>query len=89
MMNERFDLQDYISKGVEDLMADVLKATLKNGNLKVSKHRKVAYESDNPAVATVSNSGKIKAVGTGTCHIYAYAQNGVSAKCTVKVSAKK
>ena len=66
-----------------------LKATLKNGNLKVSKHRKVAYESDNPAVATVSNSGKIKAVGTGTCHIYAYAQNGVSAKCTVKVSAKK
>jgi len=30
MMNERFDLQDYISKGVEDLMADVLKATLKN-----------------------------------------------------------
>ena len=66
-----------------------LKATLKNGRLKVSKHRKVAYESDNPAVATVSKSGKIKAVGTGTCHIYAYAQNGVSAKCTVKVNTKR
>ena len=65
-----------------------LKATLKNGSLKVAKHRKVAYESDNPAVATVSKSGKIKAVGVGTCRIYAYAQNGVFAKCKVKVKAK-
>ena len=66
-----------------------LKATLKNGSLKVSKHRKVAYESDNPAVATVSKSGKIKAVSVGTCHVYAYAQDGVTAKCTVKVSTKR
>ncbi len=29
-MSEKFDLQAYITKGVEDLMADVLKATLKN-----------------------------------------------------------
>ena len=29
-MNERFDLQDYISKGVEDLVSGVLKATLKD-----------------------------------------------------------
>ena len=60
-----------------------LKATLKNGNLKVSKHRKVVFESDNPRVATVSNSGKVKAVGAGKCTIYAYAQNGVFAKCKV------
>ena len=66
-----------------------LKATLNNGSAKVSKHRKVAYESDNPAVATVSKSGKIKAASVGTCHVYAYAQDGVTAKCTVKVSKKK
>ena len=62
-----------------------LKAKLKNGKLKVSKHRKVAYESDNPKVATVSKSGKVKAVGKGTCYVYAYAQNGVVAKCKVTV----
>ena len=62
-----------------------LKATLKNGKLKVSKHRKVAYETANPRVATVSNSGKVKAVGKGTCYVYAYAQNGVFAKCKITV----
>ena len=62
-----------------------LKATLKNGKLKVSKHRKVAYETDNPKVATVSKSGKVKAVGKGKCTIYAYAQNGVFAKCKITV----
>jgi len=62
-----------------------LKAKLKNGKLKVSKHRKVAYESDNPRVATVSKSGKVKAVGKGKCTIYAYAQNGVFAKCKITV----
>ena len=62
-----------------------LKAKLKNGKLKVSKHRKVAYETDNPKVATVSKSGKVKAVGKGKCTIYAYAQNGVFAKCKITV----
>lgn len=62
-----------------------LKATLKNGTLKVSKHRKVAYETDNPNVATVTKSGKVKAVGKGKCTIYAYAQNGVFAKCRITV----
>ena len=58
-------------------------ATLKNGKLNVSNHRKVVFESDNPKVATVSKSGKVKAVGAGKCTIYAYAQNGVFAKCKV------
>ena len=62
-----------------------LKAKLKNGKLKVKNHRKVAYETDNPKVATVSKSGKIKAVGKGTCYVYAYAQNGVFARCKVTV----
>lgn len=60
-----------------------IKATLKCKK-KVSIHRKVAWESDNVTVATVKN-GKITAVGKGTCYIYAYAQNGVSAKIKVTV----
>ena len=53
-----------------------LKATVTNGKLKVQNHRKVSWESSNPAVATVKN-GKVKAVGKGKAVIYAYAQNGV------------
>ena len=62
-----------------------LKAKLHNGNKKVSMHRKIAFETDKPKVATVSKSGKIKAVGKGSCTIYVYAQNGVFAKCRVRV----
>ena len=62
-----------------------LRAKLKNGKQKVSIHRKIAYETDKPKVATVSKSGKIKAVGKGSCTIYVYAQNGVFAKCKVRV----
>lgn len=53
---------------------------------KPKKHVGVRYESSNPAVATVSISGKITAKAKGTCTIYAYAQKGVykSAKVTVK-----
>ena len=61
-----------------------IKATLKSGKKKVKIHRKLAWESDNIAVATVKN-GKIKAVGKGTCYVYAYAQNGVYAKIKVTV----
>lgn len=53
--------------------------------LKVKKHRKLKYESSNTKVATVSASGKIKAVAKGTCYIYVYAQNGVYARVKVKV----
>ncbi|MBO4863695.1 MAG: Ig-like domain-containing protein, partial [Eubacterium sp.] len=60
-----------------------IKATLKY-NKKVASHRKVAWESDNVSIATVKN-GKITAVGKGTCYVYAYAQNGVSAKIKVTV----
>ena len=62
-----------------------LKAKLKNGKLKVKRHRKIAFESSNPAVATVTKKGKIKAAGKGTCYVYAYAQNCVFAKCKVTV----
>ena len=48
-------------------------------------HRPIAWESDNPEIATVSDKGKIKAVAKGTCYVYAYAQNGVYAKIKVTV----
>ena len=62
-----------------------LKATVKNGTKKVNTHRTVAYESSNPQVAAVNEKGKIKAVSAGTCYVYAYAQNGVSAKIKVTI----
>ena len=52
---------------------------------KVKRHRKLAYESSNPAIATVSRTGKIRGLKKGTCYIYAYAQNGVYAKVKVTV----
>ena len=52
---------------------------------KVKKHVKVRFETTNPAVATVSKKGVIKAKGKGTCLVYAYAQNGVYLKVKVTV----
>lgn len=46
---------------------------------------KVRYISSNTKVATVSKSGKIKAVGKGKCDIRIFAQNGRSCKVTVTV----
>ncbi|MBO4910096.1 MAG: Ig-like domain-containing protein [Lachnospiraceae bacterium] len=57
----------------------------KNETLKIKNHRKLSYESSDPAIATVSSKGKIKAVSAGTCYIYVYAQNGVSTKVKIKV----
>ncbi|WP_308769500.1 Ig-like domain-containing protein [uncultured Bacteroides sp.] len=47
----------------------------------------VSWSSSNPSVATVSSSGKVTAVGAGSCTIKASA-GGKSASCTVTVSAK-
>lgn len=54
-------------------------------NKPIMKHRKLAYESGNTQVATVTKSGKIKAVSSGTCKIWVYAQNGVYKEITVTV----
>ena len=51
----------------------------------VKQHRAVKFETDNVNVAKVSNRGIVTAIGQGTCNIYAYAQNGISAKITVTV----
>ena len=52
---------------------------------KVKKHRGIAYESSNPAIATVTGKGKVRGINRGTCCIYAYAQNGISKKVKVTV----
>ena len=51
----------------------------------MKKHRKLSYETSNPAVAKVLKNGKIKAVGKGSCNVYVYAQNGVYKKVKVTV----
>lgn len=61
-----------------------LKVTLKNKG-KLSKHRKVSFESANSKIATVSKSGKIKGKKKGKTTIYVYAQNGVYTKVSVTV----
>lgn len=62
-----------------------IKASEVKKDKKLKKHRKIAYESSNKKVATVTSKGKVKAVGKGTCYIYAYAQNGVYTKVKVTV----
>jgi uncharacterized protein YjdB len=66
-----------------------LKATVKGvkSGRELLKHVKlVRYYSSDADVATVSSSGKVKAVGKGKCTIYAIANNGVRASVKVKVN---
>ncbi|MDD2648101.1 MAG: Ig-like domain-containing protein [Eubacteriales bacterium] len=60
-----------------------LKASVAPSNA-ISK--KATWSSSNSSVATVSSSGKVKAVGIGTAVITATSNNGVSSSCTVVVS---
>lgn len=60
------------------------KAVPKSGKT-VKAHRKLAYESSDPAVATVNKSGKIKAVSKGKCNVFVYAADGTFAKIAVTV----
>lgn len=76
-----------------------LKLTLKNGktaqiiaaetpaekNKTIKCYRGLCYESSNSKVATVTKSGKIKAIKKGTCKIYVYAQNGAYKTITITV----
>ena len=45
----------------------------------------VRYLSTNKKIATVNRRGRIKGVSKGTCHVYAYAHNGVLKKIKVTV----
>lgn len=52
----------------------------------VNRENDLRYYSSNIHVATVSETGRIKATGTGSCRIYAMANNG--ARASVKVTVK-
>lgn len=49
-------------------------------------YAKLSWDSSNSAVATIDASGNLKAVNVGSTIITCTAQNGVSAKCSVKVN---
>ena len=58
----------------------------KKRGVKVLKHRNVYYVSTNPSVAKVGKkSGKVKAVGAGSCKIYCLSQNGLYKTVKIKV----
>ena len=61
------------------------KLIAKSKKLKIKNHRKVAFESSDTKVATVSKKGVIKAKKKGKCKIFVYAQNGVYAVINVTV----
>ena len=61
------------------------KLKAKQKGKKIRKHRAISFETSNARVATVNKKGVIKAVGKGTCYVYAYAQNGVFKKVKVRV----
>ena len=69
-------------------------AKIKAGTVKENKRKKLLgtnhsawyrYATSDTNVATVDKKGRIKAVGTGTCNVWVYAQNGRSKKLTVIV----
>lgn len=62
-----------------------IKATEVKKSKKIHKHRAIAYESTDKSIATVSKKGVVKGKKKGTCYIYAYAQNGTSARIKVTI----
>ena len=63
-----------------------VKQIAESKKVKLKKHRKVAFESDNQDVAVVSKKGIITAKKKGTCSVYVYAQNGVYKKIKIRVN---
>ena len=61
------------------------KAVPQSKKRKVKKHVAVRYESTNTNIVTVSKKGVVKAKAKGTCHVYAYAQDGVFKKIKITV----
>ena len=64
-----------------------IKLQFKNKKMLSSKHAPtLRFSSGNPAIATVTSKGTIKAKAKGKTHIYVYAKNGLTkaVKVTVK-----
>ena len=63
-----------------------VKQIAESKKVKLKKHRKIAFESDNQDVAVVSKKGIITAKKKGKCSVYVYAQNGVYKKIKIRVN---
>ena len=74
-MNETFDLQEYLSRGIEDFMADVVKATLKNP-------RESAFMLKF-AAATAAASRKRKAAEAQGRHIPSFLIASITSQCNL------
>ena len=74
-MNETFDLQEYLSKGVEDVVADIMKATLKNP-------RESAFVLKFAAAAAAANK-KRKAAEKRGQHIPSYLIASITSQCNL------
>ena len=74
-MNENFDLQSYLSEGIENFMKDVLKATMKNP-------RESAFMLKF-AAATAAASKKRKAAEAAGEHIPSFLIASITSKCNL------
>ncbi len=62
-----------------------LKAKEVNVSRKIQVHRAICFESTDTDIATVDKKGRIKAISSGECKIYIFAQNGKFTTCKVIV----
>lgn len=74
-MNETFDLQEYLSKGIEDFVADVVKATLKNP-------RESAFMLKF-AAAAAADSRKRKAAEAQGLHVPSFLIASITSQCNL------
>ena len=74
-MNETFDLQEYLSKGIENFMADVIKATVKNPRESAFMLRFAA--------ATAAASRKRKAAEEQGQHIPSFLIASITSQCNL------
>ena len=61
------------------------KAVPQKKKLKVKRHRKIAFESSNKTIASVSSKGVVTGLKKGKCKVFAYTQNGIFKAVTVTV----
>jgi uncharacterized protein YjdB len=75
-----------LKKGKTYKIKASVKKLKKGKKLMSTKHTaKLRYMSSNSKVVTVTKSGKIKAVGKGTCYVYIFAHNGISKRIKITV----
>ena len=72
-------------KDVSIIKAKTNRVAKKKKLLTDSHAKEFRYASSDTKVATVTKTGVIKAVGSGTCKVYVYSRNGYAKKITVTV----